>query len=169
MLKIFNNLEPFFKDCYRRINIREYARMKKISPPSASKLLFSLEKEGLLLRQEERRFMFFYANRESKLFVSLSQAYWGEKLRKAGLPACLQDLVSPTIVVFGSFAKAEVKPGSDIDIAVFDPSGRKPNLDSLGKKLGMEMHVFAFKKIEDVESPELKNNIMNGFLVMGNW
>ena len=53
MLTIFNNLKPFFEDNYRRISVREYARIIKISPPSASKLLNNLEKEGLLTKEKK--------------------------------------------------------------------------------------------------------------------
>lgn len=55
MLKIFNNLEPFFENNYKRINVREYARLKKISPPTASKLLSELQKEDLLEREDEKK------------------------------------------------------------------------------------------------------------------
>ena len=48
MLNIINNLKPFIEDSYRRINVREYSRLMKISPPTASKTLFELSKEGLL-------------------------------------------------------------------------------------------------------------------------
>jgi len=46
MLNIINSLMPFFEDCYRRINVREYSRLRKSSPPTASKILFELNKEG---------------------------------------------------------------------------------------------------------------------------
>ena len=54
MLEIFNKLKPFFEDNYKRISVREYARMQNISPPNASQLLNNLEKEGLLKKEEDR-------------------------------------------------------------------------------------------------------------------
>lgn len=78
MLKIFNDLEPFFKDRLRRINIREYARICKISPPSASKLLAELEKEGLLIREKEYNYIFYKANLKSSLFRKLLKVYTTE-------------------------------------------------------------------------------------------
>ena len=53
MLEIINNLAPFFEDCYRRISVREYSKIIKVSPPTASKILMEYYKEGLLKRQEE--------------------------------------------------------------------------------------------------------------------
>ena len=54
MLNIINSLKPFIEDCYRRINVREYARIMKISPPTASKILFELNKEELLSIEKDR-------------------------------------------------------------------------------------------------------------------
>ena len=56
MLTITNNigfLEPFFKDSYKRINIREYARIRRISPPFASKILSSFKNENILIKETE--------------------------------------------------------------------------------------------------------------------
>jgi len=66
MLKIFNDLEPFFRDNYQRINVREYARIRKMSPPSASALLSNLEKEGLLNVEKEKNYIYYHANREDR-------------------------------------------------------------------------------------------------------
>ena len=54
MLNIINDLDCFFEDCYRRVNVREYARIKGISPPTASKILTNYQKEGLLFKEEYR-------------------------------------------------------------------------------------------------------------------
>ena len=44
---------PFFQDCYRRINVREYSRLMKISPPTASKLLSSYSQEISILESKD--------------------------------------------------------------------------------------------------------------------
>ena len=73
MLEIFNTLAYFFEDNYVKISVREFAKFKKISPPHASKLLNFFTREGLLTKEEDRRYHFFQANRENKLFVKLQQ------------------------------------------------------------------------------------------------
>lgn len=82
MLKIINALEPFFKDYNRKINVREYARLKDISPPTASKLLSEYEKEGLLLKEEFRNFIFYSANLENLDFKDLEKIYLRESKNK---------------------------------------------------------------------------------------
>ena len=52
MLKIINDLRPFFEDCYRRVNVREYAKIMHISPPTASKILDSYHHENLLCKEK---------------------------------------------------------------------------------------------------------------------
>ena len=48
MLKIFNELKPFFEDVYREISVREYAKLTKVSPPTASTILKKYEKDNNL-------------------------------------------------------------------------------------------------------------------------
>ena len=75
MLKIINDLGLFFKDYTRKINVREYARLMKISPPTASKLLSEYEKEGLLLKEEFRNFIFYSANQKNLDFKDLEKIH----------------------------------------------------------------------------------------------
>ena len=112
MLKIFNELGPFFEDCYREFGVREYARTIKVTPPTSSKILSYLESEELLKRREERGYILFRANRESSILKDLSLIYWRIKLRDA-IRAIDSELNSPTIVLFGSLSKLESRPDSE--------------------------------------------------------
>ena len=165
MLKILNDLAPFFEDCYRRINVREYSRLMKISPPTASKILSGLNKNGLLLIERDRNYIFFYANKDNKIFVDLSRIYWRIKLND--LTDFLdKTLTNPTIILFGSLSKAETKEDSDIDIAIFS---HKKSLDLVNyeKKLKRKLQLFHFNSIKDIENEELTNSIINGYILRG--
>ncbi len=169
MLKIFNTLKPFFEDNYKRYNVREYARLSKISPPSASKFLSRLHKEGLLVREIEKNYLYFSANKDDKLFISLSRAYWLYIFEKAGLTDFFgEELVKPLVILFGSFSKAEINENSDIDLAIFSASEKKINLEKFEKKLGRTIQQFVFTKKEDVPK-ELIRNIMDGLILVGGW
>ena len=173
MLKIFNDLEPFFNDNYRRINVREYARIRKISPPSASSRLHEFHKEGLLNKEEERKYMYFYANRDDMVFIRLSRIYWYLQLKKVGLIDYLQkELINPLIILFGSFSKAEIKDDSDIDIAVLTPSEKRINPIHIAlweNQLKHKIHIFNLPVPKYGKNKELINNISNGFIISGNW
>src|SRR3989338_2318883 len=133
MLKIIEELSPFFEDCYRRINVREYAKLMSISPPTASKTLDSYYSENLLLKEKFRNYIMFYANKDSSHFIDLSRLYWSIKLKEL-MDIMEKSLAAPAIVLFGSLSKAETKQDSDIDLAVF---AHKKDLDieSFEKKL----------------------------------
>ena len=170
MLKIFNDLEPFFWDSYKRIGVREYAKLRKISPPTASTTLAALQKEGLLRREKERKYLLFSANNENKLFIQLSQAYMTQHLRKIELIDQLEkNHVNPLIILFGSFAKAEINNNSDMDIAIFSPTVGAMDLEKHMKSLGRTIQVFEFKNKDAVKNKELLNNILNGVIIAGEW
>jgi len=165
MLNIINNLKPFFEDCYRRINIREYSRIMNLSPPTASKLLSNYGKEGLLLMEKDKNYIYYYTNKSSKDFIDLSRIYW--KLKFLDLLDYLnKNLLSPTIILFGSLAKAESKFDSDIDLCII---ARKKELKLLEfeEKFKRKIQLFVFDSIKDIKNKELANNIINGYVLNG--
>lgn len=170
MLKIFNDLEPFLWDNYRRIGVREYAKLRKVSPPTASTMLSALHREGLLRKEKERTYLFFSANDRSQLFLQLSHAYFTQHFERVGLTKQLErELINPLIIMFGSFAKAEINENSDIDIAIFSPSDRDISVKKHEEQLGRSIQVFMFRNKEAVKNKDLLNNILNGVIISGEW
>ncbi|HIH42137.1 TPA: nucleotidyltransferase domain-containing protein [Candidatus Woesearchaeota archaeon] len=170
MSKELNNLKPFFEDNYRRISVREYARIIKVSPATASKLLEQYNVEKLLNREQDRIYTYYYANRENALFVQLLRIYWLQIFNKIGLIGYLEnEFANPVVILFGSFAKAEINPNSDVDIAIFTRSKKELVLGKFQKILKREIQTFIFKSINSVENKELLPNILNGFIISGSW
>ncbi|HIG98093.1 TPA: hypothetical protein HA231_01570 [Candidatus Woesearchaeota archaeon] len=170
MLKVFDDLRPFFEDNYRRINVREYARMAKISPPSASKMLGNYHKEGLLNKEMDRNYIYHLANKDSRIFIELSRAYWLQRFEKAGFVSYLEsEYMVPVIILFGSFSKAEIRPGSDIDVAIFSATVKKASVSKFERTLGRKIQLFAFKSQVDVENKDLLKSILSGFMLSGGW
>lgn len=165
MLKIINNLKPFFEDCYRRINVREYAKISKVSPPTASKTLTSYYDEIILKKEEYKNHIFFYANKENKIFIELSRIYWTYKMKDL-VDFLNKNLISPKIILFGSLAKGEATKNSDVDLAIFS---KKEEIDirKFEKKLGRKVQLFWFDSFENIKDYGLKNNILNGYVLEG--
>jgi predicted nucleotidyltransferase len=163
MLKIINDLKPFFKDCYREISVREYSRISKITPPTASKLLKTFEKEQLLKSKSERNYLLFRANRENYILRDLSRIYWKIKLKKLIEELNLK-FNFPTIILFGSLAKLESKKDSDIDIAIISKLNKKINTRKFEKEYKRNIQLFSFKSFEKINK-ELKNNIIKGYFI----
>ncbi len=168
MLKIFADLKPFFEDNYKRISVREYSRIRGISAPTASTLLNSLAKDGLLKQEKERKYIFYHAEKDSKMFVGLSRIYW-QTVFKDIKEHIATELIDPIIILFGSFSKAEINEKSDIDIAVFADENKKISLKSFEEKYKRSIQLFQFKTRKDIKNEELLENILNGYILSGSW
>ena len=164
MLKILDNLAVFFENCYRRVHVREYARLHQLSPPTASKLLQQYRTEGLLHKENDRNYITYFANQNSIPFRDISRLYWSQRLEDM-LQFLEKQLVSPTIVLYGSLSKSEALPTSDVDLAIF-ASKRDINLLSFEKKLNRKIQVLWFPSLSKVPA-ELAKNIMNGYVLRG--
>ena len=164
MLNIINNLSPFFEDCYRRIGVREYAKIIKVSPPTASKILSEYQREGLLKKQEDRNYLFFFADKENKTFTDISRIYWRIKLKDI-IEKIEENTTNPIIILFGSLSKAEATKNSDIDIAIIS-SKKEINLKDYEKRLKREIQIFWFDSFDKIDK-ELRNNILNGYILSG--
>jgi predicted nucleotidyltransferase len=130
-----------------------------------------LEKEKLLQKEEEKRHLFFYANRENNVFVHIQRNYFLIKFKEIGLLDYLeQKFINPVVILFGSSAKAEIGKNSDIDLAIFTLSEKgELNIEKFEKKLKRNIQFFIFKKKESVKNKNLLNNILNGFILSGSW
>jgi len=165
MLNIIYSLEPFIEDCYREIGVREYARIIKITAPTASKKLKEFEAEGLLKKRLDRGYLLFRANRESDILRDISRIYWRQKLQKF-IEYLNLKFHNPIIILFGSLIKLETKKDSDIDLVVLTNINKKLNLADYEKLYKREIQLFTFKSLREINK-ELKNNILNGFIIQG--
>ena len=164
MLTIINDLAVFFEDCYRRVHVREYARLHQLSPPTASKVLAQYHKEGLLHREMDRNYLTYFAHKESALFKDFSRIYWSERLKEL-LQFLEKQLISPTVILYGSLSKGETLPNSDIDLAIIAPK-RDLILTAFEKKIKRTIQVLWCNSLSKVPS-ELSNNIINGYILRG--
>ncbi|MGE0792958.1 MAG: nucleotidyltransferase domain-containing protein [Candidatus Woesearchaeota archaeon] len=164
MLKIINTLTPFFEDCYRRINVREFARIQKISPPTASKELEELFKKNILKKELDKQYIYYYANKDSDIFVDLSRIYWKSILNPV-VDFLEKELLNPIVILFGSLSKAEVTTNSDIDLAIITKSNKDLNLEKFERKLKRNIQTFVFKELD--KKNNLHNNILNGCKLRG--
>src|SRR3989344_2949318 len=112
--------------------------------------------------EEDKKYHLYFTKKENHIFIKLQQIYYQEELK----PLCEQinkELVNPTIILFGSFAKAEINENSDIDLAIFTISNKKIELQKFERKLNRKIQVFLFKDRNTLkENEELLNNILNG-------
>ena len=165
MLEIINNLKPFFEDCHRRFSVREYAKIIKVSPPTASKILSNLTNENLLNKLQDRQYLLFWAKNTSQL-RNLAQIYWKQRLEDIGIIDYLnKKFLNPTIILFGSLVKGENTQSSDVDLAII-ASKKQINLETFEKKLKRKIQTLNFNRMSNV-TKELQNNLINGYTLNG--
>jgi len=169
MFKNVNILKLFFERPSRRFNVREVARLVKISPATASKKLRSLAKAGILKQERERMLLFYRANLESDLYQDMKLFYNIRKIRESGLLDELNKFYfKPTVVLFGSASKGLDTESSDLDLLIL--SEKKvgfPQKEKFEKKLGKSLQLFVFKTIKKIKNKELINSIINGVVLQG--
>ncbi len=160
MLKIFNELKPFFEDCYRDISVRQYAGIINISPPTASKTLKELEKENLLISENKGIYIYFRANRENFVFKQLIRIYWYQLL--SHLTEEIYELIAyKRIILFGSLTKAENTLKSDLDLYL-ESESREINTLNIEKKLKRKVQLHF---INSMKNENLKKNIEQGVII----
>lgn len=113
-------LALLFANPGRPLYLRELTRLSAGGHGGVQRELSSLVKSGVILRRRGGRHVYFEANRECPIFPEIQQmlvktAGLGDELRKALKPLFPRIQVA---FIFGSFAKGEYKPGSDVDLLV---------------------------------------------------
>lgn len=166
-------LELFMREPEREFHVREVAKILKKSPTTISKYLKKLELEEIVTSIKKLNHLFFKANGNSVKFKLLKLNHNINVLFESGLiDYLLEEFNQPeTIVLFGSFAKAENNANSDIDLLIVSPKKQVPNLEKFEKRLGHKIQLFIHPKSDldkiKTKNKELFNNWINGVIIHG--
>ncbi|MBW2981605.1 nucleotidyltransferase domain-containing protein [Candidatus Woesearchaeota archaeon] len=169
MFKKLNILRIFFEEPSREFNVRETARILKISPATASKELKDLVKKGLLKERKERILNLYKSNLENDFYKDLKIFYNIRKIKDSKLIEELnQYYLKPAIVLFGSASRGEDTETSDFDLLIIS-EGKKEftEKDKFEKKINRKLQLFVVKKIKELKNEHLINNILNGITIQG--
>ena len=105
--------------------LSDLARHLDVTPSSLQRELASLVRAGILRRKEHGNRTYYSAEAESPIFEDLR----GLLLRTVGLRDVLVELLEPfrnrilVAFLYGSFARNDARPGSDIDLMVISRIG----------------------------------------------
>jgi len=126
MFKEMNVLKLFFESPGREFNVREVARISKITPATASKRLKELKGKGILRHRKERILDLYKADLESDEYRDLKVYYTIRKIKQSGFIETLNQLyLKPTIVLFGSASTGFDTETSDIDLLVLTETKKR--------------------------------------------
>jgi len=169
MFKKLNILKLFFEEPNREFNVREVARLVKISPATASKELKELVKKGLLKERKERVLNLYKANLENDFYRDIKTFYNIRKIKESGLVKELNKFyLKPTIVLFGSCAFGLDTETSDLDLLIISEKTKEfPDLKKFERRIKRKIQLFTVKNIRDLKNKHLINNILNGITIQG--
>ncbi|MEK6872878.1 MAG: nucleotidyltransferase domain-containing protein [Nanoarchaeota archaeon] len=166
-------LEPFIENPEKEFHVRQIAKLVNKSPTTISKYLKKFERKDILKSDKKFNHLLFKANTENDNFKRLKLSYNLEILHSSGLiDYIVKEFNYPeAIILFGSFAKAENIPKSDVDLLIISPLKKEINLERFEEKLGHKIQLFinSKKEIEIMKrkNKELLNNFINGVTLYG--
>ncbi|MEK6872150.1 MAG: nucleotidyltransferase domain-containing protein [Nanoarchaeota archaeon] len=166
-----NIFAPFFDDPHKDFTIRELSRMIKINHTTVRQYLVAFVKEGFLQKKNGHIYP-VYSSVLSKKYLNLKLYYNLEKIRESKIVEYIEKKFDfPVIVLFGSYAKAQDRKDSDIDICVISNIVKELSFHSSQKILckPVQWHLFSEKEFDNLKkkNPELVNNIANGIVLSG--
>ncbi|MCD6547731.1 MAG: nucleotidyltransferase domain-containing protein [Nanoarchaeota archaeon] len=168
MLENINIAKIFLTYPTREFNVREIARMSKVSPPTASKILNKLKRKGFLKVRKERIMKLYSANLESNLYRDTKVYFNIRTLRESGLISFLNTFyLKPTIVLFGSAARGMDTETSDFDLLIISERKEVAEIKKFEKKIKRSIQLFVVDKISSIKNKHLINNIVNGITIQG--
>jgi len=161
-------LKIFFEEPSREFNVREVARILKVSPATASKNLKELAKRNFLKERKERIFILYKANLESDEYRDLKLYYNVRKLRESGLIDTLNRFyLKPTIVLFGSTVRGLDTETSDFDLLIISEKTESFNAKKFEEKVNRKLQLLVVKNVKELKNEHLINNVLNGIVIQG--
>ncbi len=160
--------EYFFLHPTSKLRVRQLERKIKVPLPSVIRYTKELEKEGILKSAQIANITTYSADRTSTIFLLEKRLFNIHQLYTSGLlDFLIEEFSNPVIVLFGSYAHAEDVENSDIDLYIETPAKKELSIEKFEKLLQRKIQIFTYKRLQDVKSKELANNIINGHILNG--
>ncbi|MBW3019642.1 nucleotidyltransferase domain-containing protein [Candidatus Woesearchaeota archaeon] len=159
-------LQVFFNDPISPFQLRELSRKIQLAPTSIKNFLHDLLKNNLIIKQTERNYPVYSANRNSDYFKFLKKLDNIKKIEESGLIEYLCTKYLPDVIIlFGSASRGEDTLESDIDLFL-QCDTINFELIKYEKLLNRKIHILSRKSFGKL-SKELKNNLVNGVILKG--
>ncbi len=163
-------LELFFNEPTKQWHFEDILKASKTSRSKASKWLAKLAKEGIIRHVKPRGKMpYFQGDFDNPAYRSRKRLFALVQLQKSGLIDHLISLPkAKTVIIFGSFVRADWYKDSDIDIFIYG-SDEELDIHPYKKILNREIQVFTATNASELDKigPGLLRNILEGILIKG--
>lgn len=166
-------LVRFFADEDRRLYINQMARLVGTTQGTCRRELNKLVDMGLLTTSREGNLQFYLVNKKNPLYREFKTIIQ----KTIGIEALLKDALERVAgisfaFIFGSYAKKEFKPESDIDMAVVGDVKEEllmKILKNIEKTIGREVsyHLYTGKEFkEKVKANSFVRNIIKDYIMV---
>jgi predicted nucleotidyltransferase len=168
-------LTYFMENPEKEYYVRELAVLINKSPTTISKYCHALFRKKVLLRTKKLHHLLFKANNEHPSFKQRKLEHNLRTIQESGVINELVEIYNHpgAIILFGSFARAENIPRSDVDLLIITPLKKKMSLTKFEKRLrhGIQLFEHSVKEIDSMKkkNKELLNNWVNGIVLYGHW
>ena len=163
-------VDLFFSEPSKQWHFEEILTTSNVSRSKANKWLLKLMHEGIITRKKpEGRMPYFQSNFDNPAYRNRKKLYALLKLYRSGFLDHLAALPkAKTVIIFGSFSRADWYTDSDIDLFIY---GSDEGLDiaRFENVLHREIQVFSANTRKGLEriGTGLLRNIIEGMIVKG--
>lgn len=163
-------LELFFNNSSKHWHFEEILKTSKVSRSKVNKWLAKFIREHIILHIKPiGKMPYFQGHFESPAYRTRKRLFAISQLQKSGF---LDHLISlpkaKTVIIFGSFIRADWYSGSDIDLFIYG-SDEELDVEKYRALLKRDIQVFLVQFPADLEKfgPGLLRNILEGMFIKG--
>jgi predicted nucleotidyltransferase len=168
-------LSRFFANEGRRFYINEMARLVNTTQGTCRRELNKLVDMGMLTAMKEGNLLYYQVNKQNPLYREFSAIIQKTIGIEAKLKNALQGFKGISYAfIFGSYAKREFKPESDIDVVIIGIIGEDSLIKvfkDVERAIGREInyHIYTEKEFKNKLSTDsfIKNIIKNHIIIKG--
>lgn len=159
-------LAVFFHDPYREFHLREAAEIADVSPSTAKRFLDFYEANGFLTKERKANLALFKANVDNNSFRLMKTALFLFKARPL-TDSLTETYPGSSIILYGSCARGEDGPESDVDILIVGRRAEKTDLTQYESMLGRRINTIVYDPQEWEEKAEEDGAFYERILVDG--
>jgi len=159
-------LVVFFNEPYRDFHLREIAKLADVSSSTAKRFLDLYNENKFLVKSRKANLVLFKANLENPSFRYMKLSYFIMKMKP--LISFLKDTYpNSSIVLYGSCARGEDDPESDVDLLIVGRKTERFDLSEFENGLGRKVTLLIYTPHEWEEKAKTDKAFYERILVDG--
>ena len=136
-------LVVFFNEPYRDFHLRQIAKLAYVSSSTAKRFLDFYSENKFLVKSRRANLVLFKSNLENLSFRYMKLSYFMMK-EKTLIDFLKNTYPNSSIVLYGSCARGEDDPESDVDLLIVGKKTERFDLGKFEKKLGKKVTLLIY-------------------------